>query len=105
MSVQILQDEKKPRPYEDLLGDLIDRFVEMEKKRRKELIKLVKLTVKQTKEEQKKKQKQMQKMEQNAAVPSEPSMEEKVEGRITQENNDVCLDGLASYTIASQDLT
>ena len=46
MSVQILQDEKKPRPYEDLLSDLIDRFVEMEKKRRKELIKLVKLTVK-----------------------------------------------------------
>jgi hypothetical protein len=32
-------------------------------------------------------------------------MEEKVEGRITQENSDICLDGLASYTIASQDLT
>lgn len=60
MSVQVLESEKKPRRYEDLLSDLIDRFCGLERKRRRELTKLVRLTIKKSKEEREQAEKQNQ---------------------------------------------
>ena len=54
MSVEPRLEAKTPRPFEELLEDLIDRFCGLERKRRREVSKLVRLTVKKTKEEKKK---------------------------------------------------
>ena len=93
MSVEPRLEAKTPRPFEELLGDLIDRFCSLERKRRREVSKLVRLTVKKTKEEKKKQQKLEQKQQKqnqnalNAAIPFEVG-----------NDNTIPLDSLAAAT-------
>lgn len=91
MSVEPRLEAKTPRPFEELLEDLIDRFCGLERKRRREVSKLVRLTVKKTKEEKKKQQKLEQKQQKqnalNAAIPSEVG-----------NDNTIPLDSLAAAT-------
>lgn len=42
MSVKLLDEEKKEREFEDMFSDILDRFIELPKKRRKEIMKLLK---------------------------------------------------------------
>ena len=58
MSVEVRAGNKKARPYEDILGDLIDRYCGLERKRRREIGKLVRLTIKKSKEEKEQREKQ-----------------------------------------------
>lgn len=45
------EDNKKARPLEDILSDLIDRYVELGRKQRREIDKLIRLTLKQNEED------------------------------------------------------